>query len=348
MNNPFNVMYGMIPSSLVSRNDAFDKIVSTFSNVNTNAGSFIITGIKGSGKTVLLRSVAKEFKSRNDWVVIDLNTQGDFVSSFAERLYEEAIKNKLLINFSIDLSLPYITFHFSKNKSSLSAESAIPHLLDSFKKKNKRVLILIDEVNSTNKLKYFANLYQTLIGNGYSLFLLMTGLFENVNSLISSKAASFLARSPKIVLNALDLSSISLMYQKELKASKNEANELAKLSKGYAFAYQVIGNICFEYKQTKIDDKLLDDIDNYLALNGYNVIWKGMSEKEKQICLALSKSSDGSTFEVMKKANMNLSNFNNYRLKMIYKGYLISLGYGKIDFALPRFKEFVLRIEPFM
>lgn len=57
MNNSFNVMCGMIPSSLVLRSDTFDKIVSTFSNANTNSGTFIITGIRGSGKTVLLRSV---------------------------------------------------------------------------------------------------------------------------------------------------------------------------------------------------------------------------------------------------------------------------------------------------
>ena len=155
----------------------------------------------------------------------------------AESLYEEVRKNKLEFAWSIDLSLPYITFKLSKKNEPMSAEKAIPHLLDALKEKGKRVLLLIDEVNQTKSFKIFANLYQSLIGSDYPLFLLMTGLYENVDALLSDKASSFLSRSPKIVLNPLDLISISRMYQKELGASAEEANELAKLTKGYAFAY---------------------------------------------------------------------------------------------------------------
>ena len=263
-------------------------------------------------------------------------------------MYEEVRKNKLEFAWSIDLSLPYITFKLSKKNEPMSAEKAIPHLLDALKEKGKRVLLLIDEVNHTKSFKIFANLYQSLIGSDYPLFLLMTGLYENVDALLSDKASSFLSRSPKIVLNPLDLISISRMYQKELGASAEEANELAKLTKGYAFAYQVIGNLCFERHKAIIDEKLLDQIDDCLFENRYNVIWKGMTSGEKKISLALAESAKGETSEISRKTGMKESNFNNFRLRMIYKGYLVADGYGKLSFTLPRFREFVLRAAPLM
>lgn len=348
MTNPFNIVYGMIPNSLVARNGAFDQIIDAFTNPDVPAMTYLITGIRGSGKTVLLRSVAKVLDEKKNWIVADLNPQGNFISPLAERLYEENHKNKIDFGWSIDLSLPSVTFHVSKDQTTISAETAIRHFLEELKKRNKRVLITIDEVNPTKELKYFANFYQSLIGYGFPVFLLMTGLLENVDSLISGEATSFLARSPKIVLEPLDLLSISKSYQKALGCSSSEAGELAKLSQGYAFAYQVIGKICFEQKRAKIDSELLSKIDNYLAENGYNVIWKGMSKVEKKICLALAKSKNGETQEIVEKTSMSVKNFNNYRLRMIHKGYLLSNGYGRLAFALPRFREYVLEIEPLL
>ena len=348
MKNPFNTTYGMIPSSLVGRNEAYSEIMNAFLNEDAIAKTYIITGIRGSGKTVLLRSIAKEIKGKKDWIVINLNPQGDLVSSLAESLYAEVRKNRLEFAWSIDLSLPYITFKLSKKNEPMSAEKAIPHLLDALKEKGKRVLLLIDEVNQTKSFKIFVNLYQSLIGSDYPLFLLMTGLYENVGALLSDKASSFLSRAPKIILAPLNLLSISRMYQKEFKASAKEADELAKLTKGYAFAYQVIGNLCFERHKAIIDEELLNQIDDYLFENGYNVIWKGMTNGEKKIALALAESLNGETSEVSRKAGMKESNFNNFRLRMIYKGYLASDGYGKLSFVLPRFKEFILRAAPLM
>ncbi len=347
MKNPFNVMYGIIPASLVNRNDIFEQIINAFTDEDALASSYLITGIRGSGKTVLLRGVASKLSQEEDWLTIDLNPQGDFISSLAERLYEEVKRHKLPFDWSIDFSFPSLTFHLSKEKEALSAEGAIPKLLDIVANKGKRVLLLIDEVNSTKHFKFFANFYQRLIGEGYPLFLLMTGLYENVDAIISDKASSFLSRTPKIALGPLDLPLISRMYQKELLASEEEAIELTKLSQGYAFAYQVIGKFCFEKRKTRIDDDLLHDFDDYVADNGYNVIWKGMSDREKKICLALAKAPAEATSEVRGIAGMKMNNFNNFRARMIHKGYLLSNGYGKLSFALPRFKEFVLRVAPF-
>ena len=345
--NPFNVLYGMIPNSLIRRNDAYDQILNSFLDAGTIAMSYMILGIRGSGKTVLMRSVAKELKQKEDWVVIDLNPQGDFVSPLAEGLFLATKKLRINLGLSIDLGIPHITFHLETNSTTLSSEMAIRRMLDGLKKKGKRVLVTIDEIHVTKKLNYFANFYQSLIGDEFPVFLLMTGLIENVDSLISGKSTSFLARSPKVCLNPLDLPSISRSYQKELNISGNDADELAKLTNGYAFAYQVIGSLCFSSGECRVTPELLDKLDTYLAENGYGVIWNGMTQKEKDLCVAISECPTNETSAIREASGMSLNNFNNYRLQMIRKGYLVSAGYGKIEFALPRFKEYVTHVRNF-
>lgn len=335
----------MIPSSIINRDSSFHEIVDSFSDPNVSAMSYLILVVRGSGKTVLMRSIAKNYNQNSDWAVIDLNPQGDFITPFSEGLFLASQRFHISLGLSIDLKTPIITFHIHPESTPLSAEAGIRRILNELKKKGKRVLITIDEINQTQKLKYFTNFYQSLIGEELPVFLLMTGLIENVDSLIGDKSTSFLSRSPKIYLNPLDLASILKSYQKELSISAEKASDLARLSKGYAFACQVIGKLCFDQNNADITPMFLEKLDNYLAENGYGVIFNKMSEKEKEICLALAESNDLNVSTIRKQANMSEKNFNNYRLQMIRKGYLISKGYGKLEFALPRFKEYVLLIK---
>ena len=343
--NPFNILYGMIPNSIIERNDAYNQIMTSFLDKDITAMAYMILGVRGCGKTVLMRSIAKELRQKEDWIVVDLNPLQDFISPLAEALFFAGKKFRLNLDLSIDVHLPYVTFHVGKSSDSLSPETAARQLLQGLKKKGKRVLITIDEINATEKLKTFSNFYQSLLGEDLPVFLLMTGLIENVDSLINAKPTSFLSRSPKIYLNPLNLLSISRSYQKELSITSQKASELAKLTKGYAFAYQVVGNICYSENIKEMTPELLSKVDTYLGENGYGTIWNGMTDKERDICLALSESENNDVSTLRDSLSMSLKNFNNYRLQMIRKGYLISTGYGKIDFALPRFREYVLQIK---
>ncbi|MBR2275676.1 MAG: ATP-binding protein, partial [Lachnospiraceae bacterium] len=70
-------------------------------------------------------------------------------------------------------------------------------------KRKKRVLIAIDEVSNTKNMKAFAHSYQAFIGEGLTVFLLMTALPENFSALSNSKNGTFLKRLPRIKLGGL-------------------------------------------------------------------------------------------------------------------------------------------------
>ena len=68
---------------------------------------------------------------------------------------------------------------------------------------------------------------------------------------------------------------------------------------------------------------------------------------EKQLCIAIANSEEGQIDDIQKRSGMRLSNFNNYRARLIRKEIVSPNGYGKLAFTLPRFKEFVLMAEQF-
>lgn len=64
-----------------------------------------------------------------------------------------------------------------------------------------------------------------------------------------------------------------------------------------------------------------------------------MSNKEHDFLIAMLSSPEGSISEEL---NITNGNFQVYKKRLIDKGLISSQGRGCLDFALPRFKEFVL------
>ena len=347
-NNPFTLMYGKTPSSIIRRDDAYLKIYDTFLSTNPSTMSYIITGVRGSGKTVLLRKLSKDFSNEN-WIVLDLNPQSNLIEPACEMLYLEGKKNKLYLDWQIDLSIPYLTLSLKKGDSPIkNPEIIFENLVKKATEKGKKILITIDEVNNTNSIKYFANFYQSLIGKDYQIFLLMTGLKDNINSLISDKAASFLSRTPKIELKPLDLRDIAKEYKKLLNIDLDYAIKLSTLTKGYAYAYQVLGYLFYENNPEKINDEFINLYDEYLSKNGYDVIWNNLTQTEKDFLIAMVSSKTYNVNDILNSSKFKESNFNNYRRRLIEKGIIDSPSYGKLTFTLPRFDVFINFLLKFM
>ena len=340
-NNPFSLMYGRIPTSFIRRTEEFKRILTTFQSDSPSTLAYTITGIRGAGKTVLLRAVAKELQDESDFLVVDLNPQEEMISSFGQKLFYEGKKDKLFLDFQLTIDLKYLQLDISKNEKISNPEVIGERLIKDAARKKKKILITIDEVNNTPDMKKFANFYQSMVGKGYDVFLLMTGLKNNIDVLVSSSATSFLSRTPKISLRPLDLVEIVSEYRKTLSVSVEMASSLARLTKGYAFAYQVLGYFFFESKDKRIDDDLLSQYDEYLRKNGYDVIWNELTGKEKDFCLALFQSENQEASEIMKIAKMKESNYQNYRSSLINKGLIQPTDHGKVGFALPRFEKFI-------
>lgn len=335
MSNPFNITFGEVPENQIERNKDINLIRSTFNNETPESKVYIISGPRGCGKTALLTSLRESFYN-DGYITIDLNPFEDMNEQFAAKLYDAGKLKKLFLHPEFSFSYTGLTFSMKGDVELNNISTLIDKMLEYLKKKNKRVLITIDDVSANNNVKSFVYSFQQMIRNKYLVFFLMSGLYENVSELERDNSLTFFIRAPKLILEPLNLFEITYSYKKLLNLSDDEAVKYAKLSKGYAYGYQLIGSLL--YKNGK-DSNILDEYDMKLIQNSYSLTWEKLSCKEKEILYALA--DDLSQKEILEKLNLSNGNFQNYKKKLIEKGIVISKERGKLEFTLPRFKEFV-------
>lgn len=339
-NNPFTLTFGKSPNEIISRYELVNEIITAFKSNTPVSHAYLIEGIRGSGKTVLMTSIEKEIAKEKDWLVIDLNSTQDLLSDFAMRLVDSCKKLSDIIKKGFSFSVAGFGLGLNGDSQNRDNVSIICELLESLKKKNKKVFITIDEVVSGENMKYFASEFQILLRKDYPVFLLMTGLYENIYSIQNDPALTFLLRTPKINLEPLSLSQITKTYQNIFNIDIELAKKLAKITKGYAFAFQALGLLYYDYRDSLPLDKILLKFDDLLDDFVYRKIWEGLSEQDKNVLLAITDSKI-QVSEVCKKINMTSSTFSKYRERLLNRGIIRAPQHGYVEIILPRFVEVI-------
>ena len=86
-NNPFTLAFGKKPLQYVSRIVQTDQIVEDYVADPVTNQIYMVTGVRGSGKTVMMTNIAGILSERNDWIVVELNATRDLLQSLASKLY---------------------------------------------------------------------------------------------------------------------------------------------------------------------------------------------------------------------------------------------------------------------
>lgn len=346
MNNPFTLVFGKSPLLTVERPTQTDEILDALKSENIYQQAFIITGIRGSGKTVMMTEIAEKIKDEKEWIVVELNPEKDLEQGLAAKLYNNTKGGEIIRNAKINLSFFGIGVEISGSQQITDIEVALERILSSIKKQGKRVLITIDEVTNNEYMRIFAHEFQMLIRQNAPVFLLMTGLFENISDLQNEKTLTFLYRAPKIQLSSLNAGAITEKYYKVFEAmglDKEDCSKMAGMTKGYPFAFQTLGYLTWEkngdYNST-IDEYRLR-LEEYV----YEKIWSELSPNDRKVACGIAKAEDGKVKTILECLNMDSNHFNPYRKRLITKGIIVSDGWGNLKFFLPMFAEYVLSKE---
>jgi hypothetical protein len=339
MSNPFSLTFGKSPLEMIPRVAQQQEITEAFSSELINQQIYIITGLRGTGKTVLLNDIAKYYRNEDNWEVIELNSERDLLQSMASKLYDIKGIKDTFIKAKIDISALGIGVSAENTFQYGDIESAIARMLEVIKDKKKRLLITIDEVVNSKNMRIFASAFQIFVRQDYPVFLLMTGLLQNITNLQDEKSLTFLYRAPKIHLGALNISAIKEKYKQVFKLEDEEALNLARYTKGYPFAFQVLGYMY--WNNSSVEDVIMD-YRLYLYDMVYDKMWSELSKKDKKICVAIAESETGKIKEVREKLNMTSNEFNPYNDRLKKKELIVKNERGYCEFVLPFFKEYVL------
>lgn len=340
-NNPFSTTFGIEPNNHIKRIKETEKIISDFSADIVSNYVYIITGLRGSGKTVLLSSIYNYFSQDDNWIVVDPGPKDNILENIASEIYETAKLKKLFLKKDFSFSFHGLTFSLSGEEPVTSINALLKKMLTYLKDRGKRVLITIDEVDNSAEMKYFIQAYQSLLRLQYPVFLLMTGLYDNISKLQEDKSLTFLYRAPKIVLPPLNINSIAVNYRKYLKLDEKTSLTLAALTKGYAYAYQVLGYLMFDQGKKEIDDDIMVEFEQYLTDYVYDKLFSELSEKEQEFLFAFTNERAIKVDELRMRLDMNHKAFSVYRDRLIKKGVIVSPKYAYLELSLPRFSSFL-------
>ena len=75
MNNPFSLAFGNTPYVEIDRSNVEFDIINDFNGERSVSNAYMITGVRGSGKTVYMTNICKRLRQDKRWVVIEVSPE---------------------------------------------------------------------------------------------------------------------------------------------------------------------------------------------------------------------------------------------------------------------------------
>ncbi len=337
--NPYTLVFGKEPAQLISRASQMMDILESFQDDIPSQQVYMVTGVRGSGKTVFMSETAKALGEEGNWIIVELSSSGDLLTDLAAALASEDKYARIFQKASINLSFFGIGLEVKGSVPITNIQVAITKMLSSLREHNKKILICVDEVIVTEHMKSFASVFQILVRQDLPVFLLMTGLYENINNLQNEKNLTFLYRAPKIDLRPLNLNTIASNYSKTFSLDEERSLEMAKTTLGYSFAFQVLGY--FTWKHDGEYKEAIDEFREYLEEYVYEKIWSELSAGDKRFAYGIAMSETGKAKEIREILDMKDNEYSPYRTRLSKKGLIDGSEHGYVRFILPMFADFV-------
>lgn len=339
--NPYTISFGKVPTKYLSRNFIIDSIIESLESDEPDEQAFKLTGIRGTGKTVTLTSIERHFTDEEDWIVIGIRSDSDIISELVARLYSSVPLLTKFVDTNLNLSAFGIGLNLSKKSPVASIDYALELLLTELNKQGKRLLVTIDEARNTKGIVNFIQEFQILIRKDLPLFIVLAGLYQDIESLENTDGLTFFLRATKFEMTPLNITYIRDDYQKTLQISYDEAEKMAFITKGYAFAYQTLGKYMWDSKGKELTEEVLKQFDEVLAQKVYKKIWSELAPNDRWFLKFIAQKDTMAASELLETTKKTHSEWSVPRRRLKEKGIIDTDTRGEISIKLPRFKEFI-------
>lgn len=343
--NPYAISFGKLPTQYISRNLVIDSILDSLEETPSREQAFKLTGIRGTGKTVTLTAIENQLKQDDSWIVVDLRANGNLLEDLLSNLYSSVPFITQFIDASLNLSVFGIGINLSNASPISSIDYAIKQVLYEIQKKNKKVLVTIDEARKTPAMIDFVQAFQILIREELPIYFIAAGLYEDIESIENADGLTFFLRAEKYEMTPLNHMFIRNDYQNTLQVSYETADEMAAITKGYAFAYQALGKYMWEAKEQRITDAVLAQLDEALAEKVYKKIWSELTKKDRWFLSFIATKDCMSANELLTITQKKHNEWSEPRKRLSEKGIINTKTRGQIQVCLPRLHEFIKQWE---
>ena len=358
--DPFTLTPGVAGKPYIDCGIA-DEIIANFKSDESSKYVYKITGLRGSGKSVEYSKVLQALEKDKSWLVYPLAAEGSGVSALISYLSQEDFINdkkaetSIKTNATAEGGIPLIsgkgsievTKTYTENISYYDKEAILAKMISKANEKNRNVLIMIDDISRTESTVELLSILGTMFNRGRRVYLVVSGLSKNIEEFFAtrkdnevvSKSLSFFRRGDTREIKPLDKFSIVSNYEKYLGVDTIEAKKLYDMTLGYAYAYQVLGSLYFNKKDSETLEDLLPDYERTL-FKSYNLDWPDLTDKEQEFIRSFYKGKTGKAKDT--KAYMsNPDAYNVYRDRLIDKHFFSANKRGYLEPKLPRFDKFI-------
>ncbi len=339
--NPYSIGFGKIPTHYISRDILIDEILDTLNSEEPQAQAYKLTGIRGSGKTVTLSAIEKSLRNNPDWVVVGIKPEGNIIEDIIGTIYNEVPFLLSFFKSNLNLSKFGIGVDIKNIPPVSSLDAALNKILVELNKRKKRLLVTVDEVKNTASMRDFVQEFQILIRQDLPIYMIIAGLYDDIESLENADHLTFFLRAEKYDMTPLNYTTIRNDYMKTLKVNQDVADQMAAITKGYAFAYQALGKYMWESEQKDISEDVLLKLDEALSEKVYRKIWSELSPKEKWYLNYIVTKDQMPVSELLQLTQKKKNEFSVPRDGLKRKGIIDTSTRGILKIKLPRLKEFV-------
>lgn len=312
-----------------------DEIINSFTSEESSKYVYKITGIRGSGKSVEYGNVIRALKADKKWLVYPLSAAGDAVKTLISKLSMESF-----IDSKSRVTEVSVGKKVSDNEHFYSDEAMLTKMVAEANKKKYNVLVGVDDISKTPEMIRLLSMIGSMILEGMHIYLLVTGLAENIEEFSSEKNLTFFKRADELEIKGLNKYDITAMYQKLLKIDAVEAKKIEEETKGYAYAYQVLGSLYFGKQKNETLNDIIPEFERIMFRDSYDLVWKSLSNGEKEVVRCICKTKDGKA-EDIKKLMANAASYSVYRSRLINKHLVSDEIRGYMKLRLPHFDKFV-------
>lgn len=382
LNNPFAPGPGKTPPALVGRDEVLRRydIMLGKLKLGKSPTPIFMYGLRGVGKTVLLLQIERKAEALGfltERFEVDEISEFNFQTAILTRIKNlilqlstiEKLKENYnrLVKILRNLSFKYSDFEFGIDLDLTIGEADsgnfaddLPLLLTQLGKlaadKGKHVCLLIDEVQNLNK-KDMSALLSAMHRIGQEQ-LPVTFVPAGLPSLLAraAEAKSYAERFVYESIGPLDEKSARLaiaepFQQEGAKIADEAISKVVALAKGYPYFIQQFGEALWD--EAIGQQATLEDLDRAIPIamnsldNGFFQSRYNRSTEEERRFLACMAQQTVAPYDISfigKCLEKNSQHVGTYRSKLIDKGLIYAPSYGKVDFTVPLFDDYLRRI----
>ena len=240
--NPFKPTAGKNPPMLIGRDGVINDFIEAIDNGSGAPGRLArVSGMRGTGKTVLLNELGRIAADRG-WRVVEETASPGFCGRILESLTPRARVRSLKAEPSV---LGFSLGGIEVERASLSLREAMAKTLESCKG---GLLITLDEVQdaSLEETRALAVAVQHIIRADADIAFVFAGLPAMVDEIINGEALTFLRRAEPVELGLVDVGEVTRSFKDTVEASglrleDDSARAMARATCGHPFMVQLVG-----------------------------------------------------------------------------------------------------------